>query len=78
MIKIAPETACMLYVGGILLLLLLTWIFHSRKAKSRDIVKLSTVHTTCEYCGAAYLVESFTAFHRCPHCQCLNKGQGKK
>jgi len=77
MIEISPETACMLYVGGILLLLLLTWVFHSRKAKHRDIVKLTTVHATCEYCGSSYLVESFTTFHRCPHCQCLNQGHDK-
>ena len=73
MIEIAPETACMLYVGTLLFLLLATWLLRSRKAKYRDSVKLTTIHATCEYCGAAYLVESFTAFHRCPRCHCLNQ-----
>ena len=75
MIEIAPETACMLYVGTLLFLLLATWLLRSRKAKYRDIVKLTTIHATCEFCGEAYLVESFTAFHRCPRCRCLNQAK---
>ena len=78
MIEIAPETACMLYVGILLFLLLTTWLLRTRKAKYRDIIRLTTIHATCEYCGTSYLVESFTTFHRCPHCQCLNQGHPKK
>ena len=75
MIEIAPETACMLYVGGLLILLLVTWLRHSQKAKSRDIVKLTAVHVTCEFCSSSYLTESFTSLHRCPHCQCMNRSR---
>ncbi len=72
MIEIAPETACMLYVGGVLILLLITWLRHSHTAKRRTNVRLTSVHTKCEYCSSSYLVESYTQFHRCPHCKCMN------
>lgn len=73
MIEIAPETACMLYVGGLLVLLLVTWLRHSYRAKNREIAKHTPVYVTCEFCSSSYLTESFTRLHRCPHCQCMNK-----
>ena len=73
MIEIAPETACMLYVGGLILLLLVIWLKNSQKVKEREVVKMTTVHATCEYCSSEYLVESFTPFHRCPYCQAINR-----
>lgn len=72
MIELAPDTACMLYVGSLLLLLFLSWLRASQRAKKREIVRLSSTRATCEYCGASYLIESFTPFHRCPTCQCIN------
>jgi hypothetical protein len=73
MIEVSPETACMFYVGSLILLLLVIWLRYSHKANKRNLVKFTTVRAVCEYCGASYLVESVTPFHRCPHCQCLNK-----
>jgi hypothetical protein len=73
MIEIDPDTGCMLYVGGLILLLLITWLWSTQKAKKREIIKLTTIHVTCEYCSASYLVETFTQFHRCPTCNCVNK-----
>lgn len=78
MIEISPETACMLYVGGLLLLLLWTWIRHSQRAKRREVVKLTTMHVTCEFCSHSYLAETFTPYHRCPNCHCLNSQSAKK
>jgi hypothetical protein len=73
MIEIAPETACMLYVGILLITLLCTWLYHSHKARHRDIAKLTPTYIMCEYCSSSYLTESFTSLHRCPHCHCMNK-----
>ncbi len=72
MIKLCPETACMLYVGGLLFLLLGTWIRHSQRAKRREVVKLTKVHVSCEFCSHSYLAETFTPYHRCPKCHCMN------
>jgi len=74
MIDIAPETASMLYVGGLLSVLLFIWLRHSQKVGKRDNKRMATRSVSCEYCGSCYLVESFTSFHRCPYCQCVNKG----
>ncbi len=78
MIEIAPETACMLYVGGLIFLLLIIWLRHSHKSKRREIMKMTTVRATCEYCSSSYLIESLTSFHRCPYCQCINQTRENK
>lgn len=72
MIEISPDTACLLYIGGLLIGLIALWWRWSMKWKRRDISKLQVRKLTCELCKSNYLDESFTEFHRCPICGCLN------
>jgi hypothetical protein len=78
MIEVSPETACMLYVGGLLGLLIFAWIRHSLVTKNREIIVAKSRHHSCEFCSHSYLIDSLTAYHRCPQCKCLNQFRCKK
>lgn len=72
MIKISPDIACMLYIGSLLLGLIILWWKWNTRLKKKEVVKLRSRRLTCELCKSEYLDESFTSFHKCPICGCLN------
>lgn len=72
MIRLAPDIACMLYIGGLLLCLTILWWRWHTQLKNKTYVRLKQRRLTCELCKSEYLDESFTHFHKCPICGCLN------
>lgn len=72
MIELSPETACMIYVGGLLFLLMGSWIAYSYSTKHKEVTLHKNVHHVCEFCSTPFIVDSLTIYHRCPNCQCLN------
>ena len=77
MIHLAPDMACMLYIGGLILgLTVLWWRWHTR-LKKKKYLRLKSRRMTCELCKSDYLDESFTLFHKCPICGCLNASENQ-
>ncbi len=73
MIEIAPDTAFLLYIGLMLLLLLGTWTYHLYRSSKRKLVLTEYELSVCEYCHFAYLATRGDKLSRCPQCKALNK-----
>lgn len=69
MIEVAPETACILYLGLGLGLVLTLWLL----TKKKEIAPFHQRLRSCEFCQHRYLEEANRAISRCPQCQLLNK-----
>lgn len=69
MIEVAPETACILYLGLALSLVLIIWLF----TKKKEIAPFHREMRTCEFCQHSYLEEASKSISRCPQCQLLSK-----
>lgn len=74
MIEVKPETACMLYVGGLAITLLLAWLQSIRRESKK---KLSTAPRaiTCQFCHTKYLTSRLVRLSRCPTCKLLQDEQ---
>ncbi len=72
MIEVTPDTACMLYVGGMVITLFWAWFKSMRKDRKKDVQRvLHVVH--CEFCASGYTSSSISLLSRCPNCGLINK-----
>jgi ribosomal protein L37AE/L43A len=73
MIELAPTTACMLYLGMTLLVLLGLWLSQHYKTRRSQFFPQERLLHKCEFCHYAYLDEQSKNITKCPRCGSYNK-----
>ena len=73
MIEVAPDTACMLYLGFAILAVMAVWLRYHLLSKKKEIVSFTIGHKTCEFCHFHYLDDASNELSRCPQCRFLNQ-----
>lgn len=76
MIEIEADLACLLYLGGALLVISGVWLIGRHSSKSRDETLLPLRRWVCEFCHHSYLEEISHTISRCPQCRFLNERPG--
>jgi len=71
MIEILPDTACMLYVGSMVIMLLLAWVRSVHKERKK-ILQYTHSAIRCEFCAASFTNTRTGPLSRCPHCGLIN------
>lgn len=77
MIAINAVTACVLYLGVTLAILLALWVSQHLKSRRRRVRAVFQELATCEYCQTAYLMEVGRPLSRCPSCHSFNRSHSR-
>ncbi len=73
MIKIAPNTAIMIYLAITLSTILGVWFYHHLKQRRTKVVVSDQQLMICEYCTCAYTGDISKDVSQCPECKSFNK-----
>jgi hypothetical protein len=73
MIELNTDTACMLYLGLMLMVILGIWLGRHFFSKDRPHSTSSIKRYRCEFCGFSYLEEGALPLSRCPQCSMISE-----
>ncbi len=76
MIEVTPDTACVLYLGIAMMIVLGMWLFRYKKHKT-NAIPYAKRHIVCEFCHTSYIDNPEKLLTRCPECQFLNNKSNK-
>ena len=76
MIEVSFDTACMLYLGIFLIIVIISWVVHQRG--KNEVITFERARFVCEFCHASYLADAEKPINRCPQCHFFNSSKKKR